>query len=67
MTKPAKGGAALGGFALLILGGELRDVVVQLLSLMLSSLLQAAFSDLWLLVIQVWMQPGPHSDLWVII
>lgn len=29
MTKPAKGGAALGGFAVLMLGGELRDVVVQ--------------------------------------
>src|ERR1051326_7758253 len=67
MTKPAQGGAALGGFAVLILGGELRDVVVQALSLMRSSLLQAAFGDLWLLVIQVWMQPGLHSDLWVII
>ena len=67
MTKPARVGAALGGFAVLSLGGELRDVVVQALSLMLSSLLQAAFSNLWLLVIQVWMQPGPHSDLWVII
>lgn len=51
MTKPARGGAALGGFALLILGGELRDVVVQALSLILSSLLQAAFSNLWMLVI----------------
>ena len=51
MTKPAKGGAALGGFAVLILGGELRDVVVQALSLMRSSLLQAAFSNLWLLVV----------------
>jgi hypothetical protein len=29
MTKPARGGATLGGFAVLILGGELRDVVVQ--------------------------------------
>jgi hypothetical protein len=67
MTKPARGGVALGGFAVLILGGELRDVVMQALSLMRSSLLQAAFSDLWLLVIQIWMQSGPHSDLWVII
>ena len=67
MTKPARGGEALGGFAVLILGGGLRDVVVQVLSLMRSSLLQAACSGLWLLVPQVWMQPGPHSDLWVII
>lgn len=101
------GGAALGGFALLILGGDLRDVVVQALSLALwslllalmlgvggygvlllagrtrslhrfapkssraeegwTALLLAAFGGIWLLVIQVWMQPGAHSDLWIIV
>jgi hypothetical protein len=101
------GGTALGGFALLILGSDLRDVVVQALSLLLwslllalmlgvggygllllagrarsfqrfapkssraeegwTALLLAAFGGIWLLVIQVWMQPGPHSDLWIII
>jgi len=101
------GGTALGGFALLILGASLRDLVVQALSLMLwslllalvlgvggyglllltgrirsfgrfapkrsraeegwTALLLAVFGGIWLLVIRVWMQPGPHSDLWIVL
>lgn len=97
----------VGGLALLVLGGSLRDDVAQaldialwtlLLTLLLAvgaygalllagridslqrfapardqaeegwtALLLAALGGIWVLVIFIWMSPGPHSDLWVLL
>ena len=32
-----------------------------------SALLLAALGAIWLLVVRIWMTPGPHSNLWILL